>query len=73
MKFWKDHAALRIVLMVLFFVVGLALVLYGWSLTGQMTGLILMLVGIMAVLICSFGCVTGFMYGKTKKYTKNIR
>mgnify|MGYP003425371606 CR=1 FL=1 len=50
MKFWKDHAALRIVLMVLFFVVGLALVLYGWSLTGQMTGLILMLVGIILML-----------------------
>ncbi len=50
MRFWKDHAALRIVLMVLFFVVGLALVLYGWSLTGQMTGLILMLVGIILML-----------------------
>ena len=50
MKFWKDHAALRIVLMVLFFVGGLALVLYGWSLTGQMTGLILMLVGIILML-----------------------
>ena len=50
MKFWKDHAALRIVLMILFFVVGLALVLYGWSLTGQMTGLILMLVGIILML-----------------------
>ena len=50
MKFWKDHAALRIVLMILFFVVGLALVLYGWSLTGEMTGLILMLVGIVLML-----------------------
>ncbi len=50
MKFWKDHAVLRIVLMILFFVVGLALVLYGWSLTGEMTGLILMLVGIVLML-----------------------
>ena len=50
MKFWKDHAALRIVLMILFFVVGLALVLYGWSLTGEMTGLILMLVGVVLML-----------------------
>ena len=50
MKFWKDHAILRIVLMILFFVVGLTLVLYGWSLTGQMTGLILMLVGIILML-----------------------
>ncbi len=50
MKFWKDHAVLRIVLMILFFVAGLALVLYGWSLTGEMTGLILMLVGIVLML-----------------------
>ena len=50
MKFWKDHAALRIVLMILFFVAGLALVLYGWSLTGEMTGLILMLVGVILML-----------------------
>ena len=50
MKFWRDHAALRIVLMVLFFVAGLALVLYGWSLTGEMKGLILMFVGIILML-----------------------
>ena len=50
MKFWKDHAVLRIVLMILFFVVGLALVLYGWSLTGEMIGLILMLVGVVLML-----------------------
>lgn len=50
MKFWKDHAVLRIVLMVLFFVVGLVLVLYGWGLTGEMKGLILMLVGIVLML-----------------------
>lgn len=50
MKFWKDHAALRIVLMILFFVAGLALVLYGWSLIGKMTGLILMLVGVILML-----------------------
>ena len=36
--------------MILFFVAGLALVLYGWSLTGKMTGLILMLVGIVLML-----------------------
>lgn len=50
MKFWKDHAALRIVLMIMFFVVGLALVLYGWSLTGEMAGLVLMLIGIVLML-----------------------
>ena len=50
MKFWKKHLALRAVLMILFFVVGLALVLAGWGMTGQLTGLGLMLLGIVLML-----------------------
>ena len=50
MKFWKKHLALRAVLMILFFVVGLALVLFGWGMTGQLTGLGLMLLGIVLML-----------------------
>lgn len=50
MKFWKKHLALRAVLMILFFVVGLALVLIGWGMTGQLTGLGLMLLGIVLML-----------------------
>ena len=50
MKFWKKHLALRAVLMILFFVVGLALVLVGWGMTGQLTGLGLMLLGIVLML-----------------------
>ena len=46
MKFWKEHAALRIALIALLFVAGLALVIYGWTMTGQMTGLVIMLVGL---------------------------
>ena len=42
--------ALRVVLMILFFVAGLALVLTGWHMTGQLSGLGLMLLGIVLML-----------------------
>lgn len=50
MKFWKKHMALRAVLMILFFLAGLALVLIGWDMTGQLLGLGLMLLGIILLL-----------------------
>ena len=50
MKFWKKHMALRAVLMILFFLAGLALVLIGWDMTGQLSGLGLMLLGIIMML-----------------------
>jgi hypothetical protein len=50
MKFWKKHLVLRSVLMILFFVAGLALVLIGWGMTGLLSGLGLMLLGIVLML-----------------------
>ena len=50
MKFWKKHLVLRAVLMILFFVAGLALVLIGWGMTGLLSGLGLMLLGIVLML-----------------------
>ena len=44
--------ALRITLIALCFVVGMALLVLGWKMTGQMKGLVLMLVGV-AVLLAS--------------------
>lgn len=58
MKFWKEHLLLRIVLMILFFVAGLVLVFVGWSMTGEITGLHLMLLGIVLML------TTLFLYNK---------
>ena len=46
MNFWKEHTGLRVCLIALLFVAGLALVIGGWTMTGQMTGLIIMLVGV---------------------------
>ena len=50
MNFWKNHTTLRTVLIVLFFVAGLVLTLVGWSMTGKLAGLGLMLVGIVLLL-----------------------
>ena len=54
MNFWKNHTSLRFILIALFFVVGLALTLVGWSMTGKLEGLGLMLVGIVLLLTALF-------------------
>ena len=50
MNFWKEHTSLRAVLIALFFLAGLALVIYGWTLTGRLSGLGLMIVGVILLL-----------------------
>ena len=54
MNFWKNHASLRAVLIVLFFVVGMVLTIVGWKMTGKIEGLGLMLVGIVLLLTALF-------------------
>jgi hypothetical protein len=54
MNFWKNHAALRGVLIALFFVLGLVLTIVGWKMTGKIEGLGLMLVGIVLLLTALF-------------------
>jgi hypothetical protein len=53
-NFWKNHAALRGVLIALFFVLGLVLTIVGWKMTGKLEGLGLMLVGIVLLLTALF-------------------
>ncbi len=67
MNFWKEHTNLRIILMVLFFFAGLALVLIGWSMTGEMLGLIWMLVGIILMLTTLLLYNQRFKNGKSPK------
>lgn len=50
MKFWKEHASLRVTIIAVFFVVGLALVIGGWKMTGKLAGLGIMLVGLVLLL-----------------------
>ena len=54
MNFWKNHATLRGVLIVLFFVIGMVLTIAGWKMTGKLEGLGLMLVGIVLLLAALF-------------------
>ena len=54
MNFWKNHVTLRAVLIVLFFVVGMALTISGWKMTGKLIGLGIMLVGIIFLLAALF-------------------
>ena len=54
MNFWKEHATLRGVLIVIFFAVGMALTIAGWKMTGKLEGLGLMLVGIVLLLTALF-------------------
>ena len=67
MNFWKEHVTLRIALMVAFFVVGLALVLIGWGMTGEMLGLILMLIGIVLMLAALFVYNKAYTTPKSRK------
>ena len=53
-NFWKDHASLRAVLIVVFFVVGMVLTIAGWKMTGKLEGLGLMIVGIVLLLTALF-------------------
>ena len=54
MNFWKNHLALRAVLITLFFGIGMALTIVGWKMTGGLLGLGLMLVGIIFLLTALF-------------------
>ena len=54
MDFFKKHATIRGLLIVLFFVVGMVLTLVGWKMTGKIEGLGLMLVGIVLLLTALF-------------------
>jgi small-conductance mechanosensitive channel len=54
MNFWKNHVALRFVLIAIFFVIGMALTFAGWKMTGKLEGLGIMLVGIIFLLTALF-------------------
>ena len=54
MNFWKNHTTLRVILILLFFVVGIVLTIAGWKMTGKLLGLGIMLVGIIFLLAALF-------------------
>ena len=67
MNYWKEHESLRMILMAVTFALGIALVIYGWTLTGQLKGLGLMLVGVASLL------VTLYLYNARFADRKNTR
>lgn len=54
MNFWKEHATLRVLVIACFFVVGLALVILGWTMTGKLAGLGIMILGVVFLLTALF-------------------
>ena len=51
MNYWKEHTILRLILMLITFVLGIFLLIYGWKQTGQLGGLGLMLLGTALLLV----------------------
>ena len=51
MAFWKEHPALRIALIAVFFLLALVLIIAGWTMTGELAGLGLMIVGVALLLV----------------------
>lgn len=54
MKFWKNHVALRIFVIALLAILGVALTVIGWKMTGQLAGLGIMIVGMILLLTAIF-------------------
>lgn len=54
MNFWKEHVKLRLALITVCFVLGIVLVITGWKMTGEMSGLIRMIVGVMSLLVALY-------------------
>ena len=54
MNFWKEHVKLRVALITAFFIVGLVLVITGWKMTAELSGLIRMCVGVVFLLTALF-------------------
>ncbi len=51
MKYWKEHAALRVFLMLCGFSAGVGVIVRGWRMQGEMTGLLLMLAGVALLIL----------------------
>ena len=51
MEFLKENPGIRMILIAVSFVIAIFLVVTGWQMTGQMTGLIKMIVGVAFLLV----------------------
>ena len=51
MEFLKNNPGIRMILIAVSFVIAIFLVITGWQMTGQMAGLIKMIVGVVFLLV----------------------
>ena len=51
MRYWKEHMGLRALLMTIFFIGGMVLLIGGWMMQGQLTGLGIMVLGLVLLLL----------------------
>ena len=51
MEFFKENPGIRIALIIVSFVIAIFLVITGWQMTGQMAGLIKMIIGVVFLLV----------------------
>lgn len=51
MEFFKQNPGIRVLLIIISFIIAIALVLIGWKMTGEMKGLITMIVGVAFLLV----------------------
>lgn len=70
MKFWKEHTILRMVVIFLLFVSGVALTIIGWGMTGKMEGLGLMIAGLACLLAAMYVYNKPFQDPHTKEGSK---
>ena len=51
MEFFKQNPGLRIVLIIISFIAAIVLVITGWKMTSEMTGLLIMIAGVAFLLV----------------------
>ena len=51
MEFWKENAKLRVLLIAISFIAGVALSVVGWRMAGQLAGLGLMILGVLLLVM----------------------
>lgn len=51
MKFWEEHVKLRVLLIAILFIAGVAATIWGWKFTGKLTGLGIMIAGVALLLV----------------------
>lgn len=51
MEFFKQNPGIRIILILVSFIIAIFLVITGWQMTGEMAGLIKMIVGVAFLLV----------------------